>query len=110
MMYWGENFINIANSEDLYNWKPMLDESGELKSVVVPRKNYFDSELTECGPPAIITGKGIWVLYNGKNKAGDGGDKTYTANTYAAGQVLFDLEDPTKVIDRLDKPFFVPAE
>jgi len=110
MMYWGEKFMNIATSEDLKNWQPMLDEKGDLKRVVTPRLNYFDSDLTECGPPAIITDKGILVLYNGKNKAGEGRDKNYTANTYAAGQVLFDLNEPTKVISRLDKPFFVPTE
>ncbi|PUZ23506.1 hypothetical protein DCC81_23745 [Chitinophaga parva] len=110
MMYWGEHFINIATSEDLVHWTPQLDENNELKAVVRPRPHYFDSDLTECGPPAILTDKGILVLYNGKNKSGDGGDKNYTANTYAAGQVLFDVNDPGKVVARLDKPFFVPTE
>lgn len=110
MMYWGEHFINIATSEDLVNWTPQLDENNELKAVVRPRAHYFDSDLTECGPPAILTDKGILVLYNGKNKSGDAGDRNYTANTYAAGQVLFDANDPGKVVARLDKPFFVPTE
>ena len=110
MMYWGEHFMNIATSDDLYNWQPMLDENGNLKPVVSPRLGYFDSDLTECGPPAVVTDKGILVMYNGKNKPGAGRDTAYTANTYAAGQVLFDLNDPTKVIARLDKPFFVPTE
>jgi len=109
LMYWGERFMNIATSDDLINWEPMLDEKNELKAVVKTRPNYFDSDLTECGPPAIITDKGILVLYNGKNKSGAGRDTAYTANTYAAGQVLFDLNDPAKVIARLDKPFFVPT-
>lgn len=109
MMYWGEHFMNIATSDDLENWTPMLNESGELKAVVSPRPNYFDSDLTECGPPAILTAKGILVLYNGKNKPGAGRDTTYTANTYAAGQVLFDAQHPDSVIARLDKPFFVPT-
>ena len=109
-MYWGEHFMNIATSEDLVNWQPMLEDRGELKAVVSPRPHYFDSDLTECGPPALITEKGILVLYNGKNKAGEDGDRAYTANTYAAGQVLFDLHEPTKVVARLDKPFFVPTE
>ncbi len=109
MMYWGEHFMNIAVSDDLYNWEPMLDEKGGLKPVVSPRPHYFDSDLTECGPPAVITDQGILVLYNGKNKGGDGRDTNYPANTYAAGQVLFDLNDPAKVIARLDKPFFVPT-
>lgn len=110
MMYWGEHFINIATSDDLVNWTPQLDEHNELKAVVRPRAHYFDSDLTECGPPAILTDKGILVLYNGKNKGGDGGDKHYTANTYAAGQVLFDANDPGRVVARLDTPFFVPTE
>lgn len=109
LMYWGERFMNIATSDDLINWEPMLNEKNELLAVVKTRPNYFDSDLTECGPPAIITEKGILVLYNGKNKSGAGRDTAYTANTYAAGQVLFDLNDPTKVIARLDKPFFVPT-
>lgn len=110
MMYWGERFVNIAISDDLVNWQPQLDEKGELKPVMETRKGYFDSDLTECGPPAIITKDGILLLYNGKNKSGDGGDKNYTANTYAAGQALFDANDPGKLITRLDKPFFVPTE
>ncbi|MFT3903017.1 MAG: glycoside hydrolase family 130 protein [Niabella sp.] len=109
MIYWGEKFMNIATSDDLINWIPQLDEEGQLKAVVSPRPGYFDSDLTECGPPAVMTNKGILVLYNGKNKA-EGGDKEYTASTYAAGQVLFDLKDPSKVVGRLDKPFFVPTE
>ena len=110
MMYWGEKFMNIATSDDLLNWSPTLDEKGELKLVLTPRQHYFDSELTECGPPAIITDKGILVMYNGKNLPGANGDTNYTANTYAAGQALFDLKDPSKLIGRLDKPFFVPTE
>lgn len=110
MMYWGERFMNIATSDDLINWTPTLDTTGELDMIVKPRAGYFDSDLTECGPPAIVTDKGILVLYNGKNKGNNERDTNYTANTYAAGQVLFDLQNPSKVIDRLDKPFFVPTE
>lgn len=110
MMYWGERFINIATSDDLINWEPTLNAEGDLDLIVQPRRGYFDSDLTECGPPAIITDQGILVLYNGKNKGGEGRDTNYTARTYAAGQVLFDLENPSKVIGRLDKPFFVPTE
>jgi predicted GH43/DUF377 family glycosyl hydrolase len=109
-MYWGEHFVNTATSDDLVNWRPMLDEKGELKQCIATRKGFFDSDLTECGPPAIMTSKGILLIYNGKNKAGKDGDENYTTNTYAAGQVLFDLKDPTKPIARLDKPFFVPQE
>lgn len=110
MMYWGERFMNIATSKDLVNWTPTLDKEGKLDMIIKPRKGYFDSDLTECGPPALVTDKGILVLYNGKNKGNKDRDTNYTANTYAAGQVLFDLKDPSKVISRLDQPFFVPTE
>ena len=107
-MYWGERFVNVATSENLVDWTPMLDEKGELLKIVRPRKGYFDSDLTECGPPAVITDKGILLLYNGKNSGGKGRDRRYTANSYCAGQLLFDRNDPTKLIGRLDEPFFVP--
>ncbi|MEJ2883482.1 glycoside hydrolase family 130 protein [Pedobacter sp. GR22-6] len=110
LMYWGERFLNLATSEDLVNWTPTLDENGKIKELIKPRAQHFDSDLTEAGPPAILTEKGILVLYNGKNASGEKRDKRYTANTYAAGQVLFDLNDPQKVIGRLDQPFFVPTE
>ncbi|MCW3106330.1 MAG: glycosidase related protein, partial [Segetibacter sp.] len=109
-MYWGEHFVNTATSDDLVNWQPMLNEKGELKQCIATRKGYFDSDLTECGPPAIMTDKGILLIYNGKNKAGKEGDENYTANTYSAGQVLFDRNDPAKPIARLNEPFFVPRE
>ncbi|MEP6594363.1 MAG: glycoside hydrolase family 130 protein [Ginsengibacter sp.] len=110
LLYWGEHFINLATSDDLVNWKPMLDDKNELLQVISTRPGYFDSDLTECGPPAIITGKGILLIYNGKNKPGKDGDEKYAADTYAAGQVLFSLNDPAKPIGRLNKPFFVPTE
>lgn len=65
-MYWGEKFVNVATSTDLVNWEPMLDENGEFLKVMVPRAGKFDSDLTECGPPAILTDKGILLFYNGK--------------------------------------------
>lgn len=108
MMYWGEEMINIAESDDLINWAPQIDEKGELKGIVFPRPKYFDSALTECGPPAIITDKGILLLYNGKNRTDEERDQRFNAGTYSAGQILFDLNDPAKIVGRLDVPFFRP--
>lgn len=107
-MYWGERFVNVASSENLIDWTPMLDEKGELMHVMDTRDNYFDSELAECGPPAILTENGIVLLYNAKNANGENRDKNYTANTYCGGQALFDAKTPEKLLARLDKPFFVP--
>lgn len=108
LMYWGEHMINAATSTDLINWTPLLNEKNELKGLIYPRYKYFDSALTECGPPAIITDKGILLLYNGKNRTDDRRDERFNAGTYSAGQVLFDLQNPYKVIGRLDTPFFRP--
>lgn len=107
-LYWGEKNVYAATSPDLMNWKPIEDEKGELKILMSPREGYFDSQLTECGPPAVLTDNGIVLIYNGKNLQ-EGGDENYTANTYCAGQALFDKEDPLQIKDRLDKPFLVPT-
>lgn len=107
-MYWGEKFVNVATSTDLVNWEPVLGEDGDLLKVMMPRAGKFDSELTECGPPAILTDEGILLMYNGKNSTGADRDTCYTAGTYCAGQALFDAENPAVLKDRLDRPFFVP--
>ncbi|SEW42515.1 glycoside hydrolase family 130 protein [Chitinophaga arvensicola] len=109
-MYWGEAGVFAATSDNLVDWQPVTNDHGALKALIRPRKGYFDSGLTECGPPAIITDKGILLLYNGKNQPGEEGDQRFTANTYSAGQVLFDKQDPEKAIARLDVPFLRPME
>lgn len=109
-MYWGEHAVYAATSDDLVNWTPILDEKNELATVIKPRPQYFDSALTECGPPAILTDKGIVLLYNGKNQTNDSKrDKRFTAGAYCAGQILTDPKEPMKVLQRLDVPFFRPT-
>ncbi len=108
-MYWGEHAVYAATSDDLVNWTPILDEKNKLATVIKPRPQYFDSALTECGPPAILTDKGIVLLYNGKNQTNDSKrDKRFTAGAYCAGQILTDPKEPMKVLQRLDVPFFRP--
>ncbi len=108
LMYWGEEWVCAATSDDLITWTPYVDNDKNLIYLVKPRKGYFDSKLTECGPPAIMTDNGIILFYNGKNGTGSDADPNYPVNTYAAGQILFDKENPLTVKDRLDKPFFRP--
>lgn len=108
-LYWGENGVYGATSDDLIKWEPVVDEKGEPKAFISPRDGYFDSSLTECGPPAVLTDKGIVLLYNGKNHP-ERGDKRFNKGTYSAGQVLFDGNDPSKVLGRLDVPFLRPME
>lgn len=109
-MYWGEQHVYAATSDNLTDWDPVLDENGNLLELFSPRNGYFDSALTECGPPAIITKNGILLLYNGKNKDGKDGDSAYPGSSYCAGQALFDLNNPTRLIKRLDKPFLQPTD
>lgn len=108
-MYWGEQNVYAATSTDLVNWTPLINPDSTLSKLFSPRSGYFDSVFTECGPPSLFTDKGIVLLYNGKNSA-ENGDKNYAPNTYCGGQALFSLDDPAKVIARLDKPYFIPEE
>ncbi len=110
LMYWGEAWVCAATSDDLVTWTPYVDDNKNLIYLVKPRRGYFDSKLTECGPPAVVTNDGIILFYNGKNGSGSEADSDYPSNTYAAGQILFDKNNPLEVKDRLDKPFFRPME
>ncbi len=110
-MYWGEHGVKGATSDNLIDWEPVLDDKGDLAIFMNVREGYFDSALTECGPPAVLTDKGIVLLYNGKNhNEAQYADPRFTRGTYSAGQVLFDKNDPTKVLKRLDTPFMRPME
>ena len=108
-MYWGENFVNLAWSDNLIDWYPTLNENGELKAVISPRKNRFDSNLTECGPPALITDEGIVLFYNGKNSVGDDSEINLPKGTYSVGKVVFDINIPEKVISRSDTCLLKPT-
>lgn len=108
-MYWGEHIINLAWSTNLYDWYPLLDEKGELKAAAAPRPGKFDSNLTECGPPAIITSKGIVLLYNGKNATDETADPALPKGTYSVGQMVFDRNDPGKIVERSETCFLKPT-
>lgn len=121
-MYWGDVFIWAATSDDLVHWTPVEMAAGEkpyaplknealnlpdLKIVIATRNGKFDSDLVEPGPPAMITEKGILLIYNSRNIKSIG-DTSLAEGTYAAGQVLIDKNDPLKVIKRLDNNFMQP--
>lgn len=107
-MYWGEEFVNLAWSENLYDWTPMLDEQGELKALIRPREGKFDSRLTECGPPAITSRAGIVLYYNGKNAEDDRSDPLLPKGTYSVGKVIFDAGDLETVVFRSDTCLLKP--
>ncbi len=108
LMYWGELFVNLALSDDGIDWEPVIEQNGELMHVFKPSLHEFDSHLTEPGPPAIYSEDGILLLYNGKNLSGEGATTKVAEGTYCGGQVLFDKNEPTKVLARLETPFICP--
>jgi predicted GH43/DUF377 family glycosyl hydrolase len=121
-MYWGDQDIRAATSDDLIHWTPIEMAPGEqspvklkgqalsmpaLKIVVGTRSGHWDSQLVESGPPAMITKEGILLIYNGMNERTDG-DSSLPEGMYGGGQVLLDKNDPTKVLRRLDHNFIRP--
>ena len=123
-MYWGDQNIWAAVSDDLVRWEPVLYRSGEkrptdlrgiarelpeLKTVFGPRKGKFDSDLVEPGPPAILTEHGILLLYNSRNIPSIG-DSSLAEGTYAAAQALMDPNDPTRLISRTEGYFLKPEK
>jgi predicted GH43/DUF377 family glycosyl hydrolase len=121
-MYWGDQFIWAAVSDNLLDWTPVEKTPGEadpvplrgqangmpaLKIVLPTRKGKFDSDLVESGPPAMLTGRGILLLYNSRNIPAIG-DPALPEGTYTASQALFDSTDPTRLLHRLDGYFLHP--
>jgi predicted GH43/DUF377 family glycosyl hydrolase len=121
-MYWGDQFIWAAVSDNLVDWTPVEKASGEndpielkgqarempdLKIVVPTRKGKFDSDLVESGPPAMLTGQGILLLYNSRNIAAIG-DPALPDGCYTASEALLDSGDPTHLLHRLDHYFLRP--
>jgi predicted GH43/DUF377 family glycosyl hydrolase len=88
------DYMGLASSEDLLHWldatkQPVLDR----------RPGAFDDRVMEPGPPPLVTGAGILLLYNGAN------DKL----VYGPGWILFDKADPRRVLARCEKPFMQPS-
>ncbi|NCI48103.1 glycoside hydrolase family 130 protein [Sediminibacterium soli] len=121
-MYFGDVFIYTAVSDDLVHWTPVEMKPGEQPPVppknealnmpalliAIPTRNgKFDSDLVEPGPPAMVTDKGIVLIYNSRNLRNIG-DTSLPDGTYTGGQVLMDKNDPTKILARLDNYFFRP--
>ena len=107
-MYWGEGPVYLASSTDLINWIPFVDKSNTLVPMLIARKKMFDSQVVEPGPPAIITSKGIVLLYNGKNAETDDADPALPKGVYCGGQALFDAKHPEKLLDRCSTYFIKP--
>jgi len=128
-MYFGESDIFIATSDNLIDWSPVEREEQMIKKLkylgnskydvtiaeirksfktaLTTRKGRFDSQLVEPGPPAILTENGVLFIYNGVNDQ-KYGDPNLPQTAYCGGQILFDANDPTCVINRCKQSFFIP--
>jgi predicted GH43/DUF377 family glycosyl hydrolase len=100
-MYWGEIQVRLATSPDLIHWTPVEDASGKTVVLMHNRPGHFDSAFPEVGPPALLTDRGIILIYNGKSAAG---------GAYSDGQALFAANDPQKLLARTAAPFFKPEQ
>jgi predicted GH43/DUF377 family glycosyl hydrolase len=83
--------------------------------LLAARAGHFDSGFPETGPPPVLTSKGIVMLYNAKNSAAKtsdaktlAGDPKIAAGAYSVGEVLFSVDDLTKILARTDEPVFQP--
>lgn len=88
------DYMGLASSSDLLHWTDATD-----KPVLERRPGAFDSRVMEPGPAPFLTDEGILLLYNGANEN----------LVYGPGWVLFDKNDPRRVIARADKPFVLPT-
>ncbi len=124
IMYWGDKYIWLATSDDLIHWTPVEKTKDEvqpydsvysdfnvsdLKIAIPTRKGKFDCNIVESGPPAMLTDKGILLLYNGRNITSDG-DPSLAEGAYTSGQVLLDKNDPSKIISRMNEYFMRPEK
>ena len=105
-LYVGEKKIILMSSEDLLKWETKF--GGRGPGLFDKREGMFDSGFPEGGPPAILTDKGIVVLYNGKNGRTALDSIGVGSGAYSGGQILFSATDPSKILDRAELPFIKP--
>jgi predicted GH43/DUF377 family glycosyl hydrolase len=89
----GKASIWYSESPDLLHW-------GNHKCIVRPRDMKWESSKIGGGTPPIKTSNGWLTIYHGK------GDNSL----YSLFVLLLDLNDPSKIIRRAEKPLLIPTE
>lgn len=88
----GGNFMWIASSPDLKHW-------GGHACILKTRQGMWDCGRVGAGASPIKTEKGWLIIYHGA----DFDDR------YCLGTLLLDLQDPSKVLARSNKPIMEPT-
>jgi predicted GH43/DUF377 family glycosyl hydrolase len=114
-MYWNVGELYLATSDDLINWEPVMKEDGSYYAPALqarPDKVHVDNIFCEPGPAALLTEKGILVLYNGiyNGVPSENGRPENEELTWAGVQVLFDKDNPLVSIARADDAFIRPEK
>ncbi len=87
----GGNNIWMARSRDLRNW-------GDHRGVAATRPGCWDEQRIGAGCAPLETAEGWLEIYHGADNAG----------RYCLGAILFDLDDPYKVLARSAEPIMEP--
>ncbi len=95
-------YHRFGNSVDI-SFTPTLDFDGkswlEEQIWLSPRRGMWDDLKVGIAAPPIKTKEGWILLYHGVSDED---------RNYRVGAVLLDLDDPTKIISRTDKPILSP--
>lgn len=92
----GIGSIWLSFSDDLIHW-------GDHQLVMTPHSGYWDSYRIGASAPPIKTEAGWLEIYHGVKMTNSG-------PIYKIGSVLFDLENPSRIIARCDEPILSPRE
>lgn len=87
--------MGLSSSSDLLHWTEESDTP-----VLPKRPGKFDSRVVEPGPPPILSGEAILLIYNGAD------DQL----VYRTGIAVFDRKDPRKLLYRSEEPLFAPEK
>lgn len=87
----GGHYIWSARSPNLLQW-------GDHHCIATTRRGHWDSERIGAGAAPIKTEHGWLSLYHGADRDG----------RYCLGALLLDLDNPTRVLARSDKPLMTP--
>ncbi len=88
----GGNYIWLASSPDAIHW-------GEHNLLARTRSGYWDSQRVGAGAAPIRTDRGWLAIYHGAD----------ASHRYCLGALLLDLEDPSVVIARSERPIMEPT-